>query len=826
MKAAKFIFYPDFDVDARPQRRNPAHRERNNRDQELLPGGGTVAFAKRFTIDGKILSASLRITSLGIFEAFVNGRRVSADGVSDELMPLWTDYNYRVFECEYDILPIIKKKGENIFTARVSDGWWRGRISYGAYSFRPTALCAEIELVYADGRTELIPSGEDWSVSFGGPLRTADLWDGEYFDARIPDPCLLPDKADWRPAALFTDYKCEIIPFEGEPVRVDEYIAPISAVVWRGTKKNGFEYGEIKTVTRTVGDDCEAIRLRRGQHIILDFGADIVGRPSIAVNAADGTRIDLLFAEMLNDSGDPQRGNDGPAGSLYLANYRSALSRVVYIAASSSSRKQLNIFKPRNTYYGFRYIELFADRDIEIECITAETLSANLVQLGEFTCSDAEVNKLYSNIVRGMKGNYLAVPTDCPQRDEKLGWSGDTQVFAGAASYIADTRAFLRRWLVDARNSQKKFGGAYADVIPRVFAAHNGSAAWADAGLIVPMKLYEMFGDLTVVEENYEAMEDYMTYLEQFGLEGPNTTYGDWLCYEVTDKRYIAVCYYALDASLMQKFSELLGKDDRAEYYAELRKKIVAHFHEKYVSGGEITEKTQTAYILPLAFDMIEGELRESTIKALEKKIIDNGYRLSTGFVGTSLLNTTLSKVGLTSLAYSLLLQGENPSWLYSVRQGATTVWERWNSYTAEEGFGLKAMNSFNHYSYGAVAEWLYATVAGIRPDPDAPGFEESFILSPCPDLRTDAELPQGQKPITMASAVYRGILSRWEYENGLFVWQIVIPDGKARVEFPLIYGQKKLNINGIDFNARELGGEIVGDRLIFTLTAGKYTLK
>ena len=335
-----------------------------------------------------------------------------------------------------------------------------------------------------------------------------------------------------------------------------------------------------------------------------------------------------------------------------------------------------------------------------------------------------------------------------------------------------------------------------------------------------------MYGDIEVIAENYDAMEAYMSYLSQYGLEGPNTAYGDWLNYEITDKRYIAVCYYAYDALLMEKFSALLGKGEREEYYRDLRKKIIARYFEKYVSDGEIKEKTQTGYLLPIAFDMIDGELLDRTVELLAEKIKGNNYTLSTGFVGTGILNQTLSKVGLDKLAYSLLLNTADPSWLYSVRQGATTVWERWNSYTKATGFGNVGMNSFNHYAYGAVAEWMYATMAGIRPDPDYPGFEERFILAPVPDTRSDEELPEGQKRITSVSAAYRGIISRWEYENGRFVWSFTIPYGTARVEFPLLYGQNNIELNGVLFDEKELHGSIENKKMIFELSAGRYTVK
>lgn len=823
MKKGVFISCPDMRDDYYNLSTNDFGKVHNTRENDIQQQDGLLTVMKQFSPCGKIKSAILRITSLGNFEAMINGNRVG----EDELTPLWTDYRHRVFEYEYNVLPYLKK-GENTFAARVSSGWWSGRISNGYYGYKKTAICAEIEITYKDGNSEIIATDDSWKTAVCGPVLYADIWDGQWFDATIKDPCMFPDNIEWGKAEIFTDYTCNIVHFEGEKVRVTEYIAPKSAVVYRGAKNNGTDFGEIKVVKKAVGDNCERIALKAGQTLIMDFGEDIVGRPSLAINALNGTKVKCLFAEMLNDSGEVSRGNDGPKGSLYIANYRSALARFNYIAASTSSRRQLNIIKPLHTFYGFRYMEITADKDITIECITAEVLGADLEYIGSFECSDSMVNKLYQNIVRGMKGNYIGVPTDCPQRDERLGWTGDTQIFCSAASYIADTYDFLSKYLGDMRDSQNERDGAYADICPAVFEKNFcGTSAWADAGIIIPYKLWLMYGDDTVIRENYDSMEKYMNYIDRKnGLDGANAWYADWLSYEPTDKWYVSICYHYNNAILMQKFSNILGKSDREEYYRHLSQKILERYFEKYVVNDEITEKSQTAYLLPLYFDMLNGKARENAILNLEKKIVDNGYKLSTGFLGTGMLNQTLAKVGLNDLAYSLLLQDNDPSWLYSVKQGATTIWERWNSYTLEKGFGEVKMNSFNHYAYGAVAEWMYGSMAGIKPDPENTGFDEHFILAPMPDTRKESEIPDGQTRITSVKATYRDIISDWHYEEERFVWHCVIPDGSACVEFPLLCGQKNVEINGITFTAKELGGEILDGKMVFELSAGEYIIK
>jgi alpha-L-rhamnosidase len=389
----------------------------------------------------------------------------------------------------------------------------------------------------------------------------------------------------------------------------------------------------------------------------------------------------------------------------------------------------------------------------------------------------------------------------------------------------------MHKWLRDARDSQSDTDGAYTNVVPAIKTGGKaGNAAWADAGLIVPYRLWLMYNDTEIIAQHYDSMEYYMQYLEQFGMQGGQISYGDWLNYEVTDKRYIAVCYYAYDAFLMELFSNLLGKTDRAQYYHNLREKIKAYYLETYTDSTEVLQKTQTGYLLALRFDLLPQKMREKTIKQLEKKIIDNDYTLSTGFVGTGILNQTLSDLGLDDLCYSLLLQTKDPSWLYSVRQGATTIWERWNSYTLESGFGNFSMNSFNHYAYGAVVEWIYARMIGISPDEENPGFRH-FVLCPRPDTRQGDSLPKGQTNITSASGSYISsygkICAGWAFENGVFKYDFTIPQGTtARVEFPLINGRDFVNINGIDFTCAELGGKIMDNKLICELSEGEYSVK
>lgn len=793
-------------------------------DSPFEPLNGLLYAKKSFKLDMEdVERVTVRATALGIFNIFLNGKNIGEDenGYADEYKPGWTDYRMRVYEYEYDVTDLCEK--ENLFVGEVSNGWWSGRINYGIYGVRPVAFAGEIEIQYKNGKTEIVASDESWDVSICGPILRADIWDGEYYDSTIPKPYLNPEAHTWQKAYKY-EYEGQILKKVGPSVRVRPHLtrSPISAVKHKGTVENGKELGKINVLSKTVGLGCEATMLKAGEALIMDMGQDMVGRPEIEIRTEKGAKVQIHVAEMLNDSGDKSRGNDGPEGSIYVANYRSALARAYYIASGDGIEK----YHSTHTFFGFRYVEIRCDKDLEIISVKGQVICSEFEETGTFVCDHSEVNKLYSNVVWGMRGNYLSIPTDCPQRDERLGWTGDTQIFCGAASYLGNIQPFMHKWLYDMSDTQIGFDGAYGDFAPLVM-PWVGNAAWGDAGLVVPHRIWLMYNDKEIVERQYDSMEWYMKYLSQYGLEGPRTTYGDWLNYDVTDNRYIAVSYYAYDAYLMAKFSRILGKEDRAEHYEKLREDIVKFWTDRYVKDGELTVNTQTGYLLALAFDLVSGETREKFIKDLEKKIVDNNYTLSTGFVGTGVLAQTLEKVGLSHIAYSLLLQTADPSWLYSVKQGATTIWERWNSYTLKTGFGDVSMNSFNHYSYGAVAEWLYSGVCGILPDENAPGFSH-FFLAPSPDMRET--LPEGQKNINSAKATYKSqsglIESGWDNVDGVYVYNFSIPEGtSATVK---LIANDKILVNGVEFTAEELGGkkcEKCG-KIVFELGAGKYEIK
>lgn len=796
----------------------------NSYQKAFEPYGGILYFRKAFTVTPEITRVLLTTTALGIYDLFLNGERVgevTENGViPDEYKPGWTDYHCRVMERTYDITSLCH--AENELTVEVSVGWWGGRISYGCYGFPRPAFCGELALTDVEGNTVWIASDADWQTTVAGPVLRADIWDGEYYDARIPHPARHPEAHTWEDASFLI----------GKAVTVEEMIAPssrpkphlarrpLTAKLACGTEDNGTPFGRLHLLAEREGEGCECGRLLGGQRLILDVGQNLVGRPVLRLKAARGTRMEIFFAEMTNDSGDPARGNDGPEGSLYLANYRSAMSRIVYLCHGDGEES----YFPTHSFFGFRYLELQVDGEVELLSVTAEVIGADLKETGSFVCDNEEINALYRNIVWGMRGNYLSHPTDCPQRDERLGWTCDTQLFCGAASYLANVDTFLRQWMGDVRASQIGHDGAVCDVIPRIFSeTNNGNSAWADAIFLVPYRLYLMYGDTAVLEENYHAMEAYMRWQANNTPPGGIPFYGDWLAYGPTDKQYIATAYYAYDALLMAKISRILGKKGKATYYDGLFAAIRRDWQTTYAPNGTLTERSQTAAALAIAFELAEGELLADAIEALKTAIVANDHTLTTGFVGTALLHTALGKAELHDLGYSLLCQTKDPSWLYSLRQGATTLWERWNSYTAEKGFGDVNMNSFNHYAYGAVAQWFYEGICGICPCEDTPAFRR-FLLAPSPDLRTESELPEGQKRIRSACATFDSpqgrIESAWEYTEQGICYRFTVPQGtEAELRILSVEGDT-LCVNGKPLPAirREA-------RLCLTLAAGEYTV-
>lgn len=757
---------------------------------------GIPLFRKAFVTEGKIRSAKVYATAMGVYDLFINGSRVGRvmpDGRTryDELKPGWTDYRKEVCYMTYDVTALLRE-GSNAIGAQVSNGWWGGAIAHGVYGTPELGFIAQLRIEYEDGRVEHIITDTSWECATCGPVVYGDIYNGESYDARRDSNWSAPgyDTSGWFRTEIFNGFTGNIIAFNGPAVQIRKHLqrVPRQITVYDGTTASGSAYGMIR-VSRTLSG-TDKLALKAGETAIFDLGQNMVGWICFTAKGESGTRLRFRFGEMLNDKGDTDRGDDGPGGSLYTYNLRTAEATLNYTMKGSEGGET---FRPSTSFFGFRYCEVTASHDVEISRLTGEVVGSAIEETATFETSHPDVNQLYSNIQWGQRGNFLSIPTDCPQRDERLGWTGDTQIFARTAAYNAEVRAFYHKWMRDMRNSQRN-DGAYPDMAPYCNFWGYGNAAWGDAGVILPWTVYLMCGDKRILEDNYGSMTRYMNFLAAqagggYAYNGAGTSFGDWLAYENMDARYVSVCYYAYVAQLMGKIAAALSKTGTdayhadAEKYGTLYKNIRTEFRKRYVDGNGLPAiSTQTAYLLALNFGLLPDSSVEKALSALRQKITGNGNKLSTGFVGTGILNQTLSRFGQNDLAYNLLLQRENPSWLYSVDQGATTIWERWDSYTLETGFNKHPwiMNSFNHYAYGVVAEWLFRYVGGIEADEAQPGFKH-IILQPTPDDRED--FPKGQERITSAKATHRSgyglISSAWQYkEDGRITYAATVPAG------------------------------------------------
>lgn len=804
---------------------------------------GLPMFRRTFNCEKGVM-AKICATSLGIYNLWCNGHRVGTKNsigelVYDEFNPGAGVYTKRVMATEYDLTDYLVD-GENVILAVVAPGWWRGTIFYDTYGEGlGMAFCAELTI-----GNEKIVTDESWETQWGGRVRAADFYHGEIYNANFEsyEDISRPNynSSEWTSPKVWKDQvietcnvahiqkhitpinELEIVPFRGPAVRIRKHLSrkPQTITVYNGTKDNGSDFGEINTISFTENKDCFVIK--KGETAVIDFGQNLVGLPDITFKAKKGTFVQIRVAEMLNDSGLLSRGNDNPKGSVYTINYRSARAKAYFVANGDECGEH---YRSMFTFFGFRYLEFTATDDVSVSDLTAMVVGSDIEEVGSIETSNKDVNQLISNILWGQRGNYLSIPTDCPQRDERQGWTGDTQFFCQTAAYNANVLEFFRKWMTDARDSQQA-SGAYQDVIPTVRHWGSGGAAWADAPVIVAYVIWCMYADKDFLRENIESLDKYMDWLASRGMQGPAPTYGDWLAYEPIDKSYISKAYYALDALIMGMLHYMLENYEKSEDYNDLYFEIREDFRDTYMEDGDLLPeyRQQTAYLLALHTDMFDFDEIDAAADALEQKIIENGYKLSTGFVGTPILCTTLSKVGRSNMAYSLLLQTEDPSWLYSVHQGATTVWERWNSYTHERGFGDVNMNSFNHYSFGAVMEWMYRYMVGIQ----SLGFAfDRVMFTPKPDMRADDEIPAGQERITWAKGSYKSkngtIKSEWKREGDSFIFDCETPVS-GEFYLPVIEGKNTLVVNGNQMTIDSL--EIIDGCAVINIQSGKYTIE
>lgn len=826
---AEWITQETTDVTEDEKRKPWEITQRRETQFALIKSKDGVALFRKIFKAADIKSAHIDATSLGVFDLFCNGKRVGRTDengrvVYDELKPGCTNFKQRVLYFSYDLAPYLKD-GENVLLAVVAPGWYSGRISCGTYGYCNTSFIAAVHIVDELGE-RCIYTDDTWQGAWGGAVRSSDIWDGELYDANEPSfeaISTMENTMAWKPVTTEL-HDIYITPHIGPTVTVRSEMTrkPQSIEIYNGIVDNGSDYGKINVVRKSVNEDN--FFLAKGESAVIDLGQNMVGWPTFCVKGKKNTSILLRVGEMLNDSGLISRGNDNPEGSVYSINYRSAKAKIQYVLSGDENGEN---YCPHYTFFGFRYCEITATEDVTFTDFKALVVGSVTRETGRMVTSDKNVNQLISNVLWGQRGNYLSIPTDCPQRDERLGWSGDTHIFCRTAAYNADVLEFLKKWLQDARDSQNE-AGMYPDVIPTNSVVGIGRAAWGDAGIIVPYVMWRMYGDTDVICEHFESMERYMAWLETTDKAGPEAYYGDWLAYEPTDKAYISVAYYALDAMYMAVMSRAIKRFDREEHYKKLYAELGEHFRSLYCTeNGDLKPEhcTQTGYLLALYVGLLSSENIPAAVAALKQKIIDNGCKLSTGFVGCGILNEVLAEFGENNLAYSLLLQTENPSWLFSVCQGATTIWERWNSYTKESGFGDVSMNSFNHYAYGAVQEWMYRHMAGIETTEDAPGFAHP-VLQPKPDTRKADEIPSGQERITMCRTEFDSpvglIKSSWNTEKG-FVYECTVPVSST-LYLPILTDEGVYTVNGRETSISERIAAPCGDVVRIELKPGSYT--
>ncbi|MFZ6028524.1 MAG: family 78 glycoside hydrolase catalytic domain [Chloroflexota bacterium] len=724
---------------------------------------------KAFTIGAKVLQARLYVTALGLYEASINGQRIG----DAELAPGWTNYDRRLLYQVYDVTSLLKT-GENMLGAILGDGWYCGHVGWRdrqRYGDRPRLL-AQLEITLAKGEQDsfdkmLIVSDRSWQTTFG-PILASDLLMGEGYDARrelagwnLPQGETAAPKGPaggppWQPVEIFpAPQGMALVAQSGPSVKCHEELKPVA--------------------------DPRKIERWPTAKWIFDLGQNMVGRVRLKVKGPAGTTIHLRHAEALN-----------PDGTLYTTNLRSARATDDYTLKGDPAGET---WEPRFTFHGFRYVELSGlpgtpNRDT----LTGIVLNSENPVTGSFECSDPQINQLQHNILWGWKGNSLDVPTDCPQRDERLGWTGDVQVFCRTAAFNTNAAGFFAKWLQDLEDSQGE-SGQLPSVAPDIEKSNNdGGPAWADAGVIVPWTMYLAYGDKRLLAERYGMMVRFLEYLVQTspGYIRVNQTmdswedvdtwppggYGDWLALDGSSQRegntpkdLIGTAFFAYSARLMSQIAAVLEKEGDATRYERLYQDIRTAFQKRFVTpDGLIVSSTQTSYVLPLAFDLLPENLRRQAAITLVRDIRKKANHLGTGFVGTHFLPFVLTEAGQLAVAYDLLFQEHWPSWLYAVTQGATTIWERWDGWTHDRGFQDPGMNSFNHYAYGAIGDWLYRVVAGINPDWERPAYKHTIFR---PQPPADGRLTYARASL---QSPYGLVGSAWKIEAGRFSLEVVVP--------------------------------------------------
>ncbi|MBC7773958.1 MAG: glycoside hydrolase family 78 protein [Phycisphaerae bacterium] len=704
-------------------------------------------FRKEFATKKKIVSATAYITAHGLYEAQINGQRVG----QDYLTPGWTVYNKRLQYQAYDVTNLLQK-GSNAIGVTLGSGWWRGNIGWahvnGFYG-KDISLIFQLEIQYTDGSNETVASDDSWKYAANGPIQSSEIYHGETYDARLEQVGWSSpgyNVSKWSTVSVKDFPKDNLIGTYNEPIQKHETFRPV-----------------------------KIFRTPQGE-LVADFGQNLVGWVELKARGNSGDRVVLQFAEVLDKQ-----------SNFYTDNLRAAKCTDTWILKGSGEEH----FEPHFTFHGFRYAKITGyPGELKPENITAVALYSAMRPAGSFSSSDPLVNQLQHNIQWGQRGNFLDVPTDCPQRDERLGWTGDAQAFSRTATFNFDAHNFFAKWLKDMAADQQS-DGMVPWVIPNVLRARNGaSAGWADAATIIPWNMWLAYGDRRILEDQYPSMKAWVEYMRKESKNdlwntGPH--FGDWLFYSVTDdndgrsaitdKYLIAQCFYAHSTQLLINAAQVLGKKDEVAVYSELLKKVKTAYLNEYVTpNGRPLSPTQTAYVLALQFDLLPENQREQAAKNLAENIKNYKDHLTTGFLGTPYLCHVLTRFGYNDLAYTLLNQKTYPSWLYPVTRGATTIWERWDGIRPDSSFQAVTMNSFNHYAYGAIGDWMYRVMAGLDTETDAPGYKAIRIQ------------PRPGGGFTEAAAtlqtLYGQTSSRWQQNGKSLTLDVEIPANTTATVF------------------------------------------
>jgi alpha-L-rhamnosidase len=696
-------------------------------------------FRKGITINKTVKSAFAYITAHGLYEAQINGAKIG----DAYLTPGWTSYSKRLQYQTYDVTKMLAK-GQNAIGAKVGSGWYRSTlVSSPNHYGKDVGLLFQLEVTYTDGTHETIVSDGSWK-SATGELRYAEIYNGATIDARLV-------QKDWAKPG-FNDS-------QWTPVKVQDYGKENLVATYNEPVRKHETFKALKVIITPKGEK------------VIDFGQNLVGWVQVKANGKAGDSIKLSHTEVLDK-----------AGNFYIENLRGAKAQNVYILKGSGDE----YFEPQFTWQGFRYIKVEGvTGDLNLDNFTAVAVYSDMAPTGVFTTSNPMLNQLQHNIQWGQKGNFLDVPTDCPQRDERLGWTGDAQVFSRTASFNMNVHNFFTKWLKDVAADQNS-DGSIPHIIPDVFKQNDGqnggATGWSDVATVVPWNMYLAYGDKELLQNQYPSMKawvDYMQKKAKNNLWNTGWHFGDWLFYSVendldgmsaiTSKYLIAQCFYAYSTQLLINAATALGNKTDADHYTLLLQQIKAAYLNEYVTAnGLISSDTQTAYALALTFDMLPEKLREQAAGRLANNVTRYGNHLTTGFLGTPYLCHALSRFGYADVAYKLLLQESYPSWLYPIKMGATTIWERWDGIKPDGSFETPTMNSYNHYAYGAIGDWMYRVTSGIDTDVDGPGYKKIIIK------------PTVGGKLTYANASYQTpygkLTSNWKIEGDTFMLDVEVP--------------------------------------------------